>query len=82
MAQFVPEQSAGGGQKLLPHAVRDLFKYEIASELGLVEDIAQKGWGNMASRSCGSVGGRIGGRMVRVLIRHAEQALADGQPPT
>jgi len=82
MAQFVPEQFAGGGRTLLPHAVRDLFKYEIASELGLVEDIAQKGWGNMESRHCGSVGGRIGGRMVRVLIRHAEQALSNQQPPT
>lgn len=84
MAQFVPEQFAGGGNKLLPHAVRDMFKYEIASELGLIDDIAQKGWGHMASRSCGSVGGRIGGRMVRVLIRHAEQALisGNGESPT
>lgn len=77
MAQFVSESVAG--KRLLPHAVRDAFKYEIAQELGLIQDIATRGWGELASRQCGSVGGRIGGRMVRVMIRHAQQALSGGE---
>lgn len=84
MAKFVPEGFAGSrGRKLLPHEVRDLFKYEIASELGLMDDITTRGWADMRSRDCGSVGGRIGGRMVSVMIKYAESALANGQrPPT
>ena len=54
----------------------DQFKYEVASELGLLPKVEQIGWGDMPSRECGRVGGHIGGRMVRVMIRHAEEALA------
>lgn len=63
---------------LLPHDVRDAFKYEIASELGLLGEIQSRGWGDMPTRECGRVGGRIGGRMVKVMIRFAEEALANG----
>lgn len=71
----------GGGNgsgKLLPHHVLDAFKYEIANELGLTQQIATEGWANMTSRNCGRVGGRIGGRMVRVLLRRAQQELQNG----
>lgn len=69
-------QGGGNGSgKLLPHHVLDAFKYEVASELGLMDEITGAGWGNMTSRNCGRVGGRIGGRMVRVLIRRAQQQL-------
>jgi small acid-soluble spore protein F (minor alpha/beta-type SASP) len=70
-------------EHLLPEAVRDRFKYEVAAELGLLEDIAQKGWGDLPTRELGRIGGTIGGNMVRVLIRHAEAQLAEnaGQAP-
>lgn len=74
MAQFMD----GGRGKALPHNVLDAFKYEVASELGLTDQIANLGWGNMTSNSCGRVGGRIGGRMVKVMIKFAESALANG----
>lgn len=73
MAQFV------GRDRLLPDEVLERFKYEVARELGLEPQVADGYWGELPARECGRVGGRIGGRMVRVLIRHAEEALARGE---
>ncbi len=73
MAQFVKG-------KLLSRATRERLKYEVAEELGLLDDVQIRGWGDMPSRECGAVGGRIGGNMVKVMIRHAEQELARGGP--
>ena len=54
---------------------------KVAEELGLVDDIAAQGWAGMPTRELGRIGGRIGGNMVRVMIRAAEQQLAgsDGE---
>ncbi len=68
-----------GGRNLLPDQVLDRFKWEVADELGLTGKIQEKGWGDMPSRDCGAVGGRIGGNMVRVMIRYAEESLG-GKP--
>lgn len=62
--------------RLLPRQVLDHFKYEVASELGLTQEINEEGWGNMSSRNCGRVGGRIGGSMVKVMIRQAQRAMS------
>jgi hypothetical protein len=70
-------QSNNNGPRLLPEDFLDSWKYEIAGELGLLPKIQQVGWGDMPSRECGRVGGHIGGRMVKVMIRHAEEALAN-----
>lgn len=72
MAQFTPTD------RLLPHELLDRFKWEVARQAGLTDQILQHGWPQMSSRDCGHIGGRIGGRMVKVMIRYAEQALADG----
>jgi small acid-soluble spore protein F (minor alpha/beta-type SASP) len=64
---------------ILSNQVRDRFKYEIAGELGLLDDIAEKGWADMPTRQLGRIGGTIGGNMVKVMIRHAEEALARGE---
>ncbi|MCY0881080.1 MAG: small, acid-soluble spore protein, alpha/beta type, partial [Firmicutes bacterium] len=61
---------------LLDANVRDQFKYEIAESLGLLPEIQQKGWGEMTSRDIGKIGGKIGGNMVKVMIRFAEEAMA------
>jgi len=63
---------------ILPKSVLDEFKMEVASELGLTEEIQTKGWANMTSRECGRVGGRIGGSMVKAMIRRAEESLKNG----
>jgi hypothetical protein len=72
MAQFTPTG------RVLPHELLDRFKWEVAAQEGLTDQIVQNGWPNMTSHSCGRVGGRIGGRMVKVMIKYAEQALVDG----
>lgn len=57
-------------------AALDKFKHEVATELGLEQDIRSKGWANMTSRECGLVGGN----MVRKMIEYAENSLQNSQP--
>ncbi|MGE5543419.1 MAG: small, acid-soluble spore protein, alpha/beta type [Bacillota bacterium] len=78
----------GRGQKrnrvLVPQAAQALynFKYEIASELGVGQEIQGDYWGHVSSRDCGAVGGN----MVRKMIAFAESQLQNnpqaisGQP--
>lgn len=63
---------------ILPKSVLDDFKWEVAEELGLSSKIDSQGWANMTSRECGHVGGRIGGSMVKAMIRRAEESLQNG----
>jgi len=67
-------------KNLVDDSVLDQFKYEIASELGLKEKIDSQGWANMTSRECGRIGGKIGGNMVKVMIRNAEKMMNDNNP--
>lgn len=60
---------------ILPRSVLEEFKWEVADELGLSSKIKSEGWGNMTSRECGHVGGRIGGSMVKAMIRRAKDSL-------
>lgn len=53
-------------------AALDRLKYEVADELGLSDDIARRGWGEMTTREVGL----IGGNMVRKMIRRAEAEMA------
>lgn len=59
---------------LLPEAdsALDRLKYEVADELGLADDIEDRGWGEMTTREVG----KIGGNMVRKMIRFAESEMA------
>ncbi|KLU67863.1 MULTISPECIES: alpha/beta-type small acid-soluble spore protein [Desulfosporosinus] len=60
---------------ILPQPVLEQFKWEVAEELGLSSKIQTQGWENMTSRECGHVGGRIGGSMVKTMIRRAKESL-------
>jgi len=60
---------------VLPQSVLEDFKWEVAEELGLSSKIKSQGWENMTSRECGHVGGRIGGSMVKTMIRRAKESL-------
>ncbi len=60
---------------LLSDQILDRFKYEVAENLGLLEKIREQGWSEVTSKDCGAIGGRIGGNMVRVLLRNAEEQL-------
>ncbi len=54
----------------------DRFKMEVARELGLEDDVRQRGWENMTTREVGL----IGGNMVRRMVEHAEKDLAREAP--
>ncbi len=49
----------------------DHLKEEVAEDLGLDDDIDERGWGNMTTREVG----KIGGNMVRRLVKKAENEL-------
>lgn len=53
----------------------DEMKIEVAQELGLDDDIKERGWENMTTREVGS----IGGNMTKKLIEKAESDLANGK---
>jgi len=59
---------------VLPEAepALDRFKYEVAGDLGLADDIENRGWENMTTREVG----KIGGNMVRRMIERAEREMA------
>ncbi|MFV9510239.1 small, acid-soluble spore protein, alpha/beta type [Tepidibacillus sp. LV47] len=53
----------------------DQLKYEVAQDLGLDDDIQNRGWENMTTREVG----KIGGNMVKRMIAIAEQQMANQQ---
>jgi small acid-soluble spore protein A (major alpha-type SASP) len=63
-------------EALVPEAkdALDKMRNEIANELSL--NVPNNDyWGNVPSKDCGRVGGLIGGKMVREMIRIAEQQI-------
>lgn len=63
---------------LLDPAVLDAFKFEVAQDLGIP---LRRGYnGDLRARDAGAIGGHIGGRMVRIMIRYAESSLFDEGP--
>ncbi|MWV46289.1 small, acid-soluble spore protein, alpha/beta type [Paenibacillus sp. HJL G12] len=53
----------------------DDVKYEVAKELGV--PLKPGGNGELTTESAGQIGGKIGGSMVREMIRLAQQQMAD-----
>ncbi|PKM82584.1 MAG: acid-soluble spore protein [Firmicutes bacterium HGW-Firmicutes-14] len=68
----------GTGQKtnklVVPQAGQQMynFKYEMANEIGVANQIQGGYWGHISSRDCGAVGGQ----MVKRMIEAYEQSLA------
>ena len=42
---------------------RDLLKYEIATELGLLEKLVENGWGGLSAQETGKIGGILARRL-------------------
>ncbi|SES81984.1 small, acid-soluble spore protein, alpha/beta type [Anaerobranca gottschalkii] len=63
--------------KIMSEEILDQFKYEIAEQLGIRNKIETQGWANMTSYECGKIGGKIGGAMVKVMIKNAEKYLME-----
>jgi hypothetical protein len=50
----------------------DRMKFEIASELGIADQVRSQGWSTMTSADCG----RVGGQMVRKMIEQYESGIS------
>jgi small acid-soluble spore protein D (minor alpha/beta-type SASP) len=72
LRQFKGQVMAKAGYHVNPNSPDDV-KYEVASTLGVP---LEKGYnGKLSSASAGSVGGQIGGTMVREMVRLAQENL-------
>lgn len=50
----------------------DRMKLEVASELGIADQVRAQGWSTMSSADCG----RVGGQMVRRMIQQYESGIS------
>ena len=50
----------------------DRMKLEVASELGIADQVRSQGWSTMSSADCG----RVGGQMVRKMIEQYESGMS------
>lgn len=51
----------------------DLMKYEMAKELGLYDQVIEKGWGSLSARQTGKIGGMIAGEKRKKRNASAEE---------
>lgn len=53
-------KSASSKKKILTDD--DIMKYEIASELGLMDKVSELGWGGLTAKEAGRIGGMLTSR--------------------
>ena len=49
-------------KKLKPLTRDDIMKYEIASELGLIDKVSEIGWAGLTAKEAGKIGGMLTAR--------------------
>lgn len=76
MQTFKAEVMRQEGYHVDPNHPDDV-KYEVAKELGIPLQAGNNG--KLTTESAGQIGGRIGGSMVREMVRLAQEQLADKQ---
>lgn len=74
MQHFKAEVMKKQGYAVDPQAP-DNVKFEVAKELGV--PLKASGNGQLTTEQAGHIGGKIGGSMVKEMIRLAQQQLAD-----
>ncbi|AIQ50804.1 alpha/beta-type small acid-soluble spore protein [Paenibacillus sp. FSL R7-0331] len=74
MQSFKAEVMRREGYTVDPNHPDDV-KYEVAKELGIPLQSGNNG--NLTTEEAGHIGGRIGGSMVREMIRLAQEQLVD-----
>lgn len=75
---FKAEVMRREGYQVDPNRPDDV-KYEVAESLGV--PLQPEGNGQLSTESVGHVGGKIGGAMVREMIKLAQQKLAERSEP-
>lgn len=76
MQAFKAEVMRKDGYAVDPQRPDDV-KYEVAKELGV--PLKPSGNGQLTTEDAGHIGGKIGGSMVKEMIRLAQQKLADSE---
>jgi len=62
-------------KKLKPLTRDDIMKYEIASELGLIDKVTELGWAGLTAKEAGKIGGMLTSRKKQK--KKAEEAKKD-----
>lgn len=56
----------------------DIMKYEIASELGLLDKVSERGWAGLTAKEAGRIGGILTSRKKQKMKMMEEQNKEDG----
>ncbi len=56
----------------------DIMKYEIASELGLMDKVSELGWGGLTAKEAGRIGGMLTSRKNKKKKMEKEENKDDG----
>lgn len=56
----------------------DIMKYEIASELGLMDKVSELGWGGLTAKEAGRIGGTLTSRKKKKKKMEKEENKDDG----
>ncbi len=59
---MTPQNKKRANKKKKEDPVKDRLKEEVARELGLMDEVKEKGWGGLTSRQTGRIGGYLSGR--------------------
>ncbi len=59
---MTPQNKKSANKKKKEDPVKDRLKEEVARELGLMDEVKEKGWGGLTSRQTGRIGGYLSGR--------------------
>ena len=70
------EKSTNKKKKILTND--DIMKYEIASELGLMDKVSEYGWGGLTAKEAGRIGGMLTSRKKQKKKIEKEENKDDG----
>ena len=61
-----------------PLTDNDIMKYEIASELGLIDKVSEKGWAGLTAKEAGRIGGILTARKKKMKKENKGNKTEDG----
>lgn len=68
----------GNAKKIKKLTDNDIMKYEIASELGLLDKVSESGWAGLTAKEAGRIGGILTSRKKQKKKMMEEQNKEDG----
>ena len=57
----------------------DIMKYEIASELGLIDKVSERGWAGLTAKEAGKIGGMLTARKKKLKKQEEENKGNDSE---